>query len=487
MLAAEVDCYGPDVRPIKHMGLWWLPQGPENRLTGTLEGDGVSRPTLALFGQFSEGLPDATGFRPEIILGLAEDDTLITLCYCHRIQHRMKFGGISVSSFDVGVVLTGQHFDTIDEIRFTSIAGALQHLGDWTRFDPVRVTVVPPSPEGPPGIDLHVRHLGPLTVKAGDTEIALGVDVQHGFKQMDRYAVVLAHWITLTPSGAISLDDYFTLMYAAQTFVAFGLRWPTQPDDVRCRSTKSEDQRHDVHLHYETPPSRLAERWDALPTLRCFLHMQIATTFGANMCKWLVMPPGLSTVRSLYFSRMYAVAIYSENDYLNLVQSIEAFHRETRGGRFLTKAQWKAVRRALWTTLDQDDLPINTDERCTLKQRTSPLPEHNLGSRLEALLEEFKEFTDVFVPDRAAFIRLVLKMRNYWTHFDSKRAAGQLDGYEQHILTLRLEALMELCWMHYVGIASTVMADVAKRCKENVAEIEYLNRPSPSPAQQGPE
>lgn len=468
------------MKPIKHIGVWWLPSEPENRVTGTLEGDGVSRPTLALFGLFREVM-DTSGFRPEILLGLVEDGTLITLCNCHRTQNKMRFGGISVSSFDVGVVLTGQHFDTIDEIRFTSVAGAFQHLGDWTGFDPVTLTVVPPNPQGPPGIDLSARHLGPLKAMAGDIEVALGVDLKHEFRPTVRHAIALTHWMTLTPPNAIGLDEYFKLTYAAQTFIAFGLRWPTQPDEVRCRTTKSPDDRHDVHLHYAIVPSRLAAKWPEHPVHRCFQSGQIAASFGECVGKWLAMPPGLDTVRSLFFSRTYAAAIYSENDYLNLVQAIEAFHRETRGGRFITRPQWKAVRGALWGALDQESLPLTPEARCTLKQRLSHLAEHNLGSRLESLLEEFKEFTEVFIPDREAFIRLVLKMRNYWTHFDSKRAASQLDGYELHILTTRLEALMELCWMSYVGIPNAVMASVAARCKESVDETERLNKPSPPP------
>lgn len=316
---------------------------------------------------------------------------------------------------------------------------------------------------------------------AGDIEVALGLDLKHEFKPTVRHAIVLTHWMMLTPPNAIGLDEYFKLIYGAQTFIAFGLRWPTQPDEVRCRSTKSPNDGHDVQLHYAIVPSRLATKWPEHPMRRCFQSGQIAATFGDNMGKWLAMPAGLDTVRSLFFSRMYAAAIYAENDYLNLVQAIEAFHRETRGGRFLTRTQWKTVCRALRTAFDQEDLPINTDDRRTLKQRVSSLPEHNLGSRLQSLLEEFKEFTKVFIPDRGTFIRLVLKKRNYWTHFDSKRAAGQLSGYEQHILTTRLEALMELCWMDYVGIPSVVMDDVAKKCKESVDETERLNRPSPPP------
>lgn len=472
------------MRAMKHMGLWWLPDEPDKQLTGTLDADGVSRATLSLFGRFREAnMNDQASFRPEVILGLAEDGTLITLCYCHEAKNTMRFGGISVSGFDVGLFVTGQHFNTVDEIRFRSIAGALQHLGDWTCFDPVRVQVTPPSRQGPLRLDLHVQHLGPLKVMAGDIEVTIGVNVEQQFKPMDRYAVVLHHWITITPPNSIGIEDYFKLMHAAQTFIALGLRWPTQLDDVLCRTTKSESHRPDVNLHYAVIPSRLAGTWSGHSKQHNFLRTNIGPRLGDCLGLWLAMPPALDTVRSLYFSRMYAEATYSENDYLNLVQALEAFHRETRGGRFLSKAQWTAVSRSLWALFDRKDLPVNDRQRTSLKQRISSLPEHNLGSRLDSLLEEFKSFIDEFIPDREKFIRLVLQMRNYWTHFDSKRAAGQLAVYEQHILTLRLEALMELCWMQYADIPTEVMAEVARKCKERVAEVEWLNRPTPRAAE----
>jgi hypothetical protein len=466
------------MKPIQYTGVWWLPADTSTQLHGTLEGDGRSQAKLTLVGTFPIVASQGGIFRADVIHGYGRRGEHLTLCNNLCTSSTMLLsGGIPGSAFSVGLVVIGQHFDSMEEVRFTSVTATLQHLGDWTGFDPVSVIPVPESSQGPPGFDLSLRHLRPLNFKAGDIEIALGVDWEQEIRPTVRHRITLTHWMRLKPPKAIGLDECLKLVYRAQTFLAFGLRWPTQPDDVRCHSTKTAEKKADVHLHYGVALPRLATTFRELPMDRCFQAQEIVDTLPENFGKWLV--PALDIVRSLFFSRMYAEAIYMQHDYLTLVQAIEAFHREFRGGRFLTRPQWKEARRALWTALDQASLPLTSEEREKVRQRLSHVAEHNLGSRLASLLEELKDYTEVFISDKVAFIKDVLRVRNYWTHYDSNRAAGQLDENEVHILTERLEALMELCLMNHVDIPSAVMASVALRCKESVDEFIRLNRPNP--------
>ena len=461
------------MKPIKYTGDWWLPEEPDKVLKGTLVGDGISRPTLDLFGLFRE--MDTSVFQPDIILGHAADGTLLTLCNCLRTRNDVF--GAGNSAFEAAVVLSGQHFATMDSIRFSSVGVNLQHLNQWTGLDNVHIAPVMKTADHPPGFDLTLRAKHPLKVTAGDFELEFSVDSDFEIKRGIRYAITLTHWLTLTPKTPVNLEECFEMIRSAQTFVALGLAWPTQPEDVRCRTAEFDAAKDAVHLHYAVEASRHASRPVELANDRCFYCGDIADTIGEHFGTWLAMPAGLRTVRDLFFSRRYATSIFREHDFLTLAQAVESFHRETRGGTYMKPAQRKAVLRALKKTLAEPALAVDPKVQHVLgAERLAFMHEHTLRTRLESLLEEFKEFCDIFIPDGKAFVRSVLLTRNYWTHYDAKSAAKQLDDYAAYVMTKRLDTLMEICWMAHVRIPKKVIEAVALRCKNDIATSDGLQR-----------
>lgn len=468
------------MKPIHYSGAWWLPSDPGMKFHGIIEGDGKRRPLLTLAGTFPSVASWGKGSQIGVIHGLGKRGEHITLCgnYCTSSTLVLS-AGIPGSTFSVGVAIIGQHFETIEEIKFASVAGAFQHLADWTGLDPIRARPVPATENNPAGIDLNLRAYAPLTFLAGDTTVSFGVDYEYKIEPRVHHGIDLTHWMTLTPAEPIGLEESLNLMHSAQTFVALGLRWPTLANDARCRSTKATGKGPDVHLHYASAVPLESSRFPELATDRCFQAAELVETLGKSLRMWFGMPHALDTVKNLFFSRHYAEAIYLQHDYITLVQAIESFHRETRGGRFLAKPIWKAVRHALWTAIDSKTIPLSADDRAAIKQRLSHVAEHTLASRLDDLLEIFKDFTVMFVPDRTDFIRNVIKVRNYWTHYDSKRATGRLDELEIHALTIRLETLMELCWANYIEVPRAVMVNIATRGKDRGDAFSRLNPPSP--------
>ena len=79
------------MKPIAYSGACWLPEEPETKLHGAVEGDGVSRVELALKGA-PPGSDDLGGFRSDVILGYLEDGKALTLCNCLRTGNSLRFG-----------------------------------------------------------------------------------------------------------------------------------------------------------------------------------------------------------------------------------------------------------------------------------------------------------------------------------------------------------------------------------------------------------
>src|SRR5688572_13813953 len=123
-------------------GFWWLPTNPGNQVPGILKYRAGDRMTLELFGSLQDW-PDGTNDNAgnDIILGLAEGTRKLTLQ--KLIRTSAKSAGrdeVYSSSYIAHRLFEGKHFDSPQDIKFSSLSISYTSFEDWVTDCPYSET-----------------------------------------------------------------------------------------------------------------------------------------------------------------------------------------------------------------------------------------------------------------------------------------------------------------------------------------------------------
>ena len=114
-----------------HTGVWFTPENPDNRLSGTLSFDPQSGIELELVGTLVESRSHDNIHEPKFILGLTADGKTITLYHSYESSRPMHLPGIPTCKYVVQYVLSGAHFEREEDFVFHSVRGRLRNLETW--------------------------------------------------------------------------------------------------------------------------------------------------------------------------------------------------------------------------------------------------------------------------------------------------------------------------------------------------------------------
>src|SRR6266540_2513351 len=103
-------------------GYWWLPETPENQVSGTLSFLPSELVSLELMGsliKLDNPNPRREDFiNPSIILGVSLQGQPVTIAKCTQVQSTGSLVGISTSKFTGYFAYIGVHFSTEAQIKF---------------------------------------------------------------------------------------------------------------------------------------------------------------------------------------------------------------------------------------------------------------------------------------------------------------------------------------------------------------------------------
>lgn len=187
-----------------------------------------------------------------------------------------------------------------------------------------------------------------------------------------------------------------------------------------------------------------------------FAKSDIQTDFGELVDRWLHMITDIPMVCNLYSSVTSIRERYIEEEFLNLAQTAELYHRSKFNSCVIPKAEWKGkIRRIL------KSIPEN--ERLWLKEKLAYSNSPTLHDRLEKLLNELEPTTSILVADSENFAKMVKETRNYFTHWDAKRQTKAASYPDLYFVTRTLRYLIAACLLRELGFTSDQTAALFKR------------------------
>lgn len=118
---------------LEFKGYFWIPENPEEQITGLLNFSQKKGVELELFGQF-EIFDNASSNDSIIILGITSDGKRLTLLNCYENANYFAIPGFRTSSISSIYLLLGEHFDSKDKICFKSMHIVYEDINHWLRI-----------------------------------------------------------------------------------------------------------------------------------------------------------------------------------------------------------------------------------------------------------------------------------------------------------------------------------------------------------------
>lgn len=436
-------------------GIWWLPDKPEEQISGTLRFVAAEGAVLELIGSFKDLQDMNKILEPEIILGISSNGKNITLYKCFETNSTISIPGFLTSSFYVHVVYVGVHFRKAEEIKFKNLSIHYLHLDEWTNISGFDIKYLMEEKE------VIIKYKLPEPFQANiDDELKILINFrfagpEHSIFQNEATIKQTTEIKVETPE-AKPFKDYRKIMYQIQNFLTLGITEPVYPLAIYGITEENREVINDktfyppVEIFYELRDIPLSPKI-LYPSDMLFTFGDISGRFDSFLRNWFEKVDLLEPIYDLYFGTLYNPRMYSEQKFLSLVQAIESFHQRIHGGEYMSVEEYEPVYDALVNAIPDW---VSSDLKYRLKEYLKYGREFSLRKRMKDIIYIYQANTDRFIGNKNAFIEKVVDTRNYQTHHDEdlkERAAG---GEELDRLTQKLKVLLEVCLLTELGFSS---------------------------------
>jgi hypothetical protein len=394
------------VEPFRCKGQWWLPEKPEERVSGILTYIPQDGALLELIGSFADSVVAFTSsFAPEIVLG-ESDHGLVTLHDCTLTQ--LTLGSMSSSSLKVRNVLLGHHFTSESHIRFEKIYVRYSNLDEWINRSGFDKKVLVESMQPP--WKVTVVYEPPQAI-----EIALGADCEMSLEfqpKLPELKFVLKEayiaqesYVKLAFANQRNLRDCYETLFHLRNLLTLAISVPIYPLELRGHVGGLKEPTK-IFFEQQYMPEDLEP---VLPPKMLFKFDDVEGKFDLFLKNWYSKRISLKTVYELYFGLTYNPHMYVNDRFLNMCRAVEAYH--------------KAV--------------IYSKRR-------------DLKKRLSEIVDLYWSIASTFIPDKSTFLSKVVHTRNHLTH-SGKAKKNAVSGNALFFAAEQLRLLVEMCLLKEAG------------------------------------
>lgn len=439
------------MKALSLQGLWWLPETPNNRETGTLTFDQVAGARLSVLGHLAPLTSGPIGFGDDrdVIHGFTTTGKQVTLLRTFVINSHFGFPGIATETWHVHTIALGAHFPGTDEELFTRSWVRFDGIARWLASDPFVETY-----------DLENRVIQ-LTAAKPDQQnlgtfpgvkVYTGSSLKSGREGDERWTSESQSMIAIDANTPQTLSWHFTAAAKLRSLVEllYGRR---------LQLTK---------LQVELPGEAKAEGYPPYADVDIYAQMiggddklppvdqppmltAPALLVGAPnaIADWFAQYETLSAALHLLSTVASDRRMFINVRFLLAAQAIEAFHREACPGTIVPDDEHSEIVRAL-----TDAIPMNTSKQMREKLMSSLqyANEPSLRQRLRSLIALARDGRDGVMPAYGkSFIDAVVATRNHETHH-GEAPDNLLSGGDMHWAIRRLVVLLTVLFLRRLGL-----------------------------------
>lgn|GEM_PF-1868861 len=435
----------------EYEGLWWLPDNPDEKISGNLlfdpdEGatlklissynldeivgnrsfDPDEGATLKLIGPFKSIQNLDTLSKYEVIFGISTNGKYITLYNCMEIRCSLNLPGLLVSQYYVDTIIMGGHFLKPADIQFKKVSVMYQYLNEWVNISAFEIQFF----KEPPGVKIictlprriSARINDKLTISIGFEDNGPEISVAQNEIYVKQRTVV-----NFESSEGLRYQEFFETLKSIQNVLSFAVKRYVYPLRI-VGSTETSNmvdsnstENSNVELFYEIINIQRDDK-PILPNEMLFTFKDVSGRLEEFLGNWFKKRELLDEAFAPYFGILYNPNMYQNQKFLALTQTIEAYHQRVR---------------------DKNELPLKI--------------------RLRDILNTHKAALTGLIEDEAKFINDVKNTRNYFTHYDEKLREKAASGADLFYLTEKLKILVETCLLSELGFSNEEISSFFQR------------------------
>ncbi len=428
-------------------GLWWLPDNPNNKVSGTLSFHPVEGIKLELIGSFKEIIDLEKDLTTGIIMGFTTDGKKITLYQCIENRTKLSMPGMLVSFFTANIVFIGQHFEREEDIEFKNLSINYSYLEDWINilaFENFQAADLDYNLR-----KYEVRYSFPQKIEAKLEGI--NINIYHQLKKhQSRNEVVLKYtaFIELEPHNSLHFNDFEEYINNIGRFLSLAIGKAVYPLAIKGKTksgiTEIPDKKdYNVSIFYliKGSPDFLG-KLDTSKML--FSFSDISSNFEICLKNWFTKSELLKPVYDLYFATLYDPSAYLQFQFLSLAQAIESYHSRIYDGKYLSEEEYKIIYELLVEAIPRE---VDKEIKTFFKEKLQYLNQFSLRRRLKDIIKKLGNKADFLIDDIDGFINDVVNTRNYLTNYDRKLEDKVKKGRELYMIVQIIKFILEVSFL----------------------------------------
>lgn len=431
-------------------GYWWLPGQQEAALTGKLSSR-YGRIELLLLGSFPSIDVNAFGLVVPIIHGVASAKE-ITILDAVQVQFSFKAPGTVEQRFQNMSAIFGGHLEEADSERITGFVIYADNIGPWSGISGVEASMAI-NGNSIVGMEykLSTSKKQQYRLENNGALITVGPGIS------TRNEEYLSYGFDMSPSIDVQFDEHknyeevlqFCGILTNLLSLFVGVELTIGRLGLRL-GRGDESQVFDVHLDYPPPENtKVLESREVLVPLQA-LGDSCVHVFE----RWISEEPRIRDSIDLQIGTMRRRKLPVHVELTSLCQSLEAFHRNTVCGGYVSKKVFKPI---LTEFMEAVPIDIDTGLRKSIEDRLRYAYEFTLRTRLQQLLGGLSDDTHARLGiDDEGFSGAVVKARNDYTHWDE--SYGRMDdGADLKNLVAKLNVISRIVLLKHIGVDESLV------------------------------
>jgi hypothetical protein len=487
----------------EYEGVWWLPDAPDDGVTGTLYfsqediqlelmgafNAAVSVPEpgqVVSFGSDFGRLPDQAR-----ITGVIRGDQYVSLERCTgfgveaMLPARNEYD-IRTTTYRPRFVLVGARYDMDEEVVFDEVSVRFSDLDTWVArsgFDP-QVTY---GESGVTSVTVTYTQLDPIEVRI-DEDTKLKIEFPWSWsghaQHMTESRIKQEASFRFCFGTPANIERALTYVTQLRGFVALAVGRP-----IRLLRVSGVHNNAEIELGPGAPPPgtspsrklavELLYRLIGLPDepkRPLYLGEMLFTLTDAEprleeiLTTWFSQQEHLGPILVRYFHLVHTTPSSRESEFENLVRVLETHHRRTHGSAERDDEYVDRLDRILSAVEDEDD-------REWLEGQLEFSHEPKLRDRLRDVVERCPTISGKLVGSRTrikSFIGRVAQTRNYETHLDPTNEAGALSGAKLVTAVYQLRCLVEMTLLLDIGFTCEQIDSMFGGMSDRYAEVAHM-------------
>lgn len=447
-------------------GQWFLPNQPEQRISGTLVFDHQEGAHLELFGSLRTNSIDIP-----IILGVTSDSQEVTLYKCFFSNGggpTLKAGyeiGEPLSTYTVNIIFKGHHFDSWEELKFEKLIAEIYNLEEWLEVSGFNIPRQSPQEYKRQEITMEYKLPDPI-------KFSIHPEIQCSFNFVANHPgwTVFRKELNIKQRSQLIFEransaEFKIHIETLNTFLFFltlGLYQPTYPRKLILQSKQfvehisddiTEVKSIELHFAVRKKDEYLHERSF---NQMLFAYGHIKSDFETIIQSWFNKREILEPVYNLLFDHFYLIGPYTENSFLNLAQAAETFHARLYDHTKMLPVDYDKMKTDILAVVDPK-------YHAWLKEQFMFGNHLSLHQRLDELVAKYSNpVVESLIGDKNTFIQEVKHSRNHYTHYPKKKKSKVLSSVDLFHLGQKIKGLLVAALLLETGVSKEIIEKMMK-------------------------